>query len=92
MNAIDLRNQIDTLAWGPRGTDELREATVQSSPAMVVKLAFEHMKDRQDLVETEIELLRSCCKIIRDNQWFGLVKDASIVEAGLPAIMLPSGE
>jgi hypothetical protein len=84
MNIIDLRNQIDAIAWGPRGTDGLRMATTQASPAMSIKITFEDMKERDDLDQSEIEILRACCQFIRVNQWFGLVADATSVEAALP--------
>lgn len=86
MNIIDLRNQIDTIAWGPRGTDGLRLATTQASPAMSIKLTFEDMSARDDLDATETEILRGCCQQIRVNQWFGLVQEAAQVESSLPSI------
>lgn len=84
MNIIDLRNQIDNLAWGPRGNNNLRLATTQASPAMSIKIAFEDMRARDDLDDTEIKILRGCCQQIRLNQWFGLAEEAANIEAGLP--------
>jgi hypothetical protein len=84
MNLLDLRNQIDSLAWGPRGTDGLKAATVSPSPVAVVCMAFQDMRARTDLNQGETEILRACCQFIRVNQWFGLVQDAVEVEAALP--------
>jgi len=84
MNLTDLRNQIETIAWGPRGTNGLQAATAHASPVMVICAAFQEMRDRTDLVSFETETLRECCKMIRANQFHGLVDDAVEVEANLP--------
>jgi hypothetical protein len=84
MNLIDLRNQIETLAWGPRGTDGLRAATASPSPVMVICAAFQDMRERTDLSPFETETLRECCKIIRANHFYGLTQDALEVQANLP--------
>jgi hypothetical protein len=91
MNPIDLKSQIDTLAWGPRGTAGLQAATAQASPAMTIKLAFDDMRAREDLNNSETEILRGCCQLIRTHQWFGLVDDAVTVEASLPPAPSPEG-
>ena len=84
MNLVDLRNQIEMLAWGPRGTDGLRAATASPSPVTVICAAFQDLRERTDLNDAEIELLRACCKIIRANHFYGLVNDAIEVETNLP--------
>ncbi len=84
MNLIDLRSRIETIAWGPSGTDALKVATASPSPVAVVCAAFEDMRNRTDLNEAEIELLRACCQIIRKNQFHGLASEAVNVEAALP--------
>lgn len=84
MNQIDLKNQIDTIAWGPRGTQELREAASHASPVVACVGAFNHLKDRTDRDDQETEILRHACRLIRTNHWFGLVAEAVEVEAGLP--------
>jgi hypothetical protein len=89
MNLLDLRNQIDSLAWGPRGTDGLKAATVSPSPVTVVCMAFQDMRTRTDLNEGETEILRACCRLIRANQWHGLAQDTVEVEAALPSPPTP---
>ncbi len=84
MNLIDLRNQIDSLAWGPRGTDGLKGATATPSPVTVICAAFQDMRGRPDLDASETEILRACCQLIRANQWHGLAQDTVEVEAALP--------
>lgn len=84
MNQIDLKNQIDTIAWGPRGTQELREAASHPSPVVACVGAFDHLKDRTDRDDQETEILRHACRLIRTNHWFGLVAEAVEVEASLP--------
>lgn len=84
MNLTDLRNQIETIAWGPRGTDSLQVATAHASPVMVICAAFQEMRDRTDLISFETETLRECCKMIRAYQFHGLAQDSLEVEANLP--------
>ena len=85
MNLIELRNQIETLAWSDRGTDELKAATASPSPVSVIIAAFGDLKERiADLTNSEIEILRSCCRLIRENQWYGLASETVPVEAALP--------
>ncbi|MCA3696242.1 hypothetical protein [Aquidulcibacter sp.] len=84
MHLVELRNQIENLAWGPRGTDGLRAATASPSPVAVVCAAFQDMRGRSDLNEVETEILRACCQLIRSNQWHGLAQDTVEVEAALP--------
>jgi hypothetical protein len=84
MNILELRNQIETIAWGPRGTNALRAATGHASPVMVIVDAFQDMRGRTDLTSFETETLRECCKLIRAHQWCGLVDEAIDVQAALP--------
>lgn len=84
MNQIDLKNALDALAWGPRGTKELALAASHPSPVVACVTAFNHFRIRSDLDESEIELLRAACRLIRTNHWFGLVAEAVEVEASLP--------
>jgi hypothetical protein len=84
MNQIELKNQIDVIAWGPRGTQELREAASHPSPVVACVGAFNHFKGRTDRNEQETEILRHACRLIRTNHWFGLVAEAVEVEANLP--------
>lgn len=84
MNQIELKNQIDVIAWGPRGTQELREAASHPSPVVACVGAFNHFQTRSDLDDHETELLRHACRLIRTNHWFGLVAEAVEVEASLP--------
>jgi hypothetical protein len=90
MNVTDLRNQIDTLAWGPRGSNALKVATASPSPVAVVCAAFQDLRERTDLNESETELLRACCRMIRTNQWYGLASDAVNIEAALPPPPAPT--
>ena len=94
MNQIDLKNQIDTIAWGPRGTSELREAASHPSPVVACVTAFNHLKTRTDRDDQETEILRHACQLIRTNHWFGLVAEAVEVEASLPApvMAIPNGQ
>ena len=86
MNLIELRNQIETLAWSDRGTDELKAATASPSPVSVIIAAFGDLKERvAELNDSEVEILRSSCQLIRNNQWYGLAADTVAVEAALPA-------
>lgn len=85
MNITELRNQIEALAWGERGTDALRASTASPSPVSVIVAAFGDLKERvASLTDFEIEVLRSCCRLIRENQWYGLASETVPVEAALP--------
>jgi hypothetical protein len=86
MNIIELSTQIHSLAWSDRGTDALKTATASPSPVAVIVAAFNDLKDRvEDLNENEIEILRSSCQLIRNNQWYGLAFETVAVETALPA-------
>ncbi len=89
MNLIELRNQIETIAWGPRGTLALQAATASPSPVMVICAAFQDMRARSDLSTFETEVLRECCTMIRAHQWCGLVSEAVTVAASLPLPLEP---
>jgi hypothetical protein len=84
MNLTDLRNQIETIAWGPRGTEGLQAATAHASPVMVICAAFQDMRERTDLTLFETETLRECCKMIRAHQFHGLAQEALEVQVSLP--------
>jgi hypothetical protein len=84
MNLTDLRNQIETIAWGPRGTEGLQAATAHASPVLVICAAFQDLRARTDLISFETETLRDCCEVIRTYQFHGLAQDALEVQASLP--------
>lgn len=84
MSIIEMKTKIDTLAWGPQGTDELKAASAHPAPPMAIYLTFTHMRGRDDLDANEIEILRECCKMIRTNYWFGAYNDAMLTESRLP--------
>lgn len=89
MSILDLRNQIDDLAIGPRGNDDLRAVISHASAVVVIVGAFEHLRTREDLVSSETEILRLCCRLIRTNFWHGLTEAAIAVEAALPPPPVP---
>jgi hypothetical protein len=86
VSILELNSQIHALAWSARGTDALKTATASPSPVAVIVAAFSDLKDRvEDLNDSEIEILRSSCQLIRNNQWYNLALDTVAVEAALPA-------
>lgn len=91
MNILDLRSQIESLAWGPRGSADLQMATASPSPVTVVCAAFSELSKRPDRTDGETELLRACCQMIRTNQWYGLAVEAVTVEQSLPPPPVPLG-
>ena len=86
MNITELSTAINSLAWSDRGTLPLKEATASPSPVALIVAAFNDMRERvEELNDNEIEILRSCCQFIRNNQWYGLALETVAVEAALPA-------
>lgn len=90
MNLTELRTQIEILAWGPRGNPTLQAATAHPSPVYVVDQAFTDLGARVSELDTqEVEILRNCCRIIREAQLMGKAGEAAAIEAMLPPMPEP---
>ncbi len=90
MTIPELIEKINILAWGLRGNSALQVATGSPAPPVVIVAAYDDLRARTaDLNDSEVEILRHCCQLIRTNYWHGRAMEAIEVEGALPPPPVP---